>query len=80
MSEGVVVGVDIGGTKVLAGVVDDDGAVASTALRTTPGRRGVTRQAEDAMVEAVLEAAGGRARSPGWASPRPASSTRAASG
>ena len=28
---GVVVGVDIGGTKVLAGVVSDDGNVASTA-------------------------------------------------
>jgi glucokinase len=60
MSRGVVVGVDIGGTKVLAGVVDDTGAVPATALRTTPGRRGVTRQAEDAMVEAVLEAAGGQ--------------------
>ncbi|HEV2797577.1 MAG TPA: ROK family protein [Nocardioides sp.] len=60
MSRGVVVGVDIGGTKVLAGVVDDAGAVSSTALRTTPGRRGVTRQAEDAMVTAILEAAAGR--------------------
>ena len=60
MKDSVVVGVDIGGTKVLAGVVDAEGRVSSTALRTTPGRRGVTRQAEDAMVEAVLEAAAGR--------------------
>ena len=58
--ERVVVGVDIGGTKVLAGVVDAEGRVSSTALRTTPGRRGVTRQAEDAMVEAILESAAGR--------------------
>ncbi|WP_307807642.1 ROK family protein [Nocardioides xinjiangensis] len=58
---GVVVGVDIGGTKVLAGTVDTDGRVVRTASRTTPGRRGVTREAEDALVSAVLEAAGGRA-------------------
>jgi glucokinase len=57
---GVVVGVDIGGTKVLAGVVDAQGHVARTALRTTPGRRVVTSQVEDALVEAILEAAGGR--------------------
>lgn len=56
---GVVVGVDIGGTKVLAGVVDGEGRVVRTALRTTPGRRGVTRQVEDALVAAVTEAAGG---------------------
>jgi glucokinase len=57
---GVVVGVDIGGTKVLAGVVDEQGHVSGTALRTTPGRRVVTSQVEDALVDAVLEAAGGR--------------------
>jgi glucokinase len=57
---GVVVGVDIGGTKVLAGVVDEHGSVSSTALRTTPGRRVVTTQVEDALVEAILESAGGR--------------------
>jgi glucokinase len=57
---GVVVGVDIGGTKVLAGVVEPDGTVTSTALRTTPGRRVATSQVEGALVEAVLEAAGGR--------------------
>lgn len=57
---GVVVGVDIGGTKVLAGVVDEDGRVTGTALRTTPGRRVVASQVEDALVEAILEAANGQ--------------------
>ncbi|PKH44432.1 glucokinase [Nocardioides alpinus] len=60
---GVVVGVDIGGTKVLAGVVDEAGQVSSTALRTTPGRRVVTAQVEDALVEAILESAAGQALS-----------------
>ena len=60
MSRGVVVGVDIGGTKVLAGVVGDDGSVTSTALRITPGRRVVTSEVEDALAEAILECAGGR--------------------
>lgn len=55
----VVVGVDIGGTKVLAGVVDADGRVGRTATRTTPGRRVVAQQVEDALVEAVLDAADG---------------------
>jgi glucokinase len=60
VSSGVVVGVDIGGTKVLAGVVDADGRVGRTAHRTTPGRRVVTSRVEDALVAAVLEAADGR--------------------
>src|SRR5918995_5907956 len=60
MSRDVVVGVDIGGTKVLAGVVGDDGSVTSTALRITPGRRVVTSEVEDALAEAILECAGGR--------------------
>lgn len=58
-SPGVVVGVDIGGTKVLAGVVGADGTVTRTARRTTPGRRVVASQVEDALVAAVLDAAGG---------------------
>ncbi|NPD06766.1 ROK family protein [Nocardioides sp. zg-1308] len=57
---GVVVGVDIGGTKVLAGVVGDDGRVSGTARRTTPGRRVVTQRVEDALVEAIVEATAGR--------------------
>ncbi|NYE38918.1 glucokinase [Nocardioides cavernae] len=56
---GVVVGVDIGGTKVLAGAVAEDGTVVRTATRTTPGRRVVTQQVEDALVAAVLAAAEG---------------------
>ena len=56
----VVVGVDIGGTKVLAGVVDDEGRVTATARRTTPGRRVATGRVEDAMTDAILEAADGR--------------------
>ena len=52
-------GVDIGGTKVLAGVVDVKGRVLRTARRTTPGRRVDVRLVEDAVVEAVLEAAAG---------------------
>jgi glucokinase len=60
MSGDVVVGVDIGGTKVLAGVVDEAGSVTATARRTTPGRRVVTSRVEGALVEAILEAADGR--------------------
>lgn len=57
---GVHVGVDIGGTKVLAGVVDDEGRVTRTARRATPGRRVQAQQVEDALVEAILEAADSR--------------------
>jgi len=60
MSSGVIVGVDIGGTKVLAGIVDEQGRVSSTALRTTPGRRVVTAQVEDALVGAILDSTAGR--------------------
>jgi glucokinase len=60
MTRAVRVGVDIGGTKVLAGVVDDAGVVMTTARRSTPGRRVLARQVEDALVDAILEAAGGR--------------------
>ncbi len=60
MDANVVIGVDIGGTKVLAGVVDGTGRVSGTARRTTPGRRVVTSQVEDALVDAILESADGR--------------------
>ncbi|WP_297738157.1 ROK family protein [Nocardioides sp.] len=55
----VWVGVDVGGTKVLAGVVDDLGRVVRTARRTTPGRRVDIAHVEDALEAAVLEAAAG---------------------
>lgn len=57
--EPVWIGVDVGGTKVLAGVVDEHGRVLRTARRATPGRRVHTVHVEDALVHAVLEVAGG---------------------
>ena len=36
---GLLIGVDVGGTKVLAGEVGADGGVLRTATRRTPGRR-----------------------------------------
>ena len=55
----VWIGVDVGGTKVLAGVVDDLGRVVRTARRATPGRRVDIAQVEDALEAAVREAADG---------------------
>ena len=54
------IGVDIGGTKVLAGEVLPDGTVARTARRSTPGRLVDVAVVEDALTEAVLEVADGR--------------------
>ncbi|WP_299057748.1 ROK family protein [uncultured Nocardioides sp.] len=54
-----VVGVDVGGTKVLAGVVEPSGAVARVVRRSTPGRLASVGATEDAVVSAVVEAAGG---------------------
>lgn len=54
------IGIDVGGTKVLAGEVTRAGTVVRTARRTTPGRRVSVRSVEDALTEAVLEVAGGR--------------------
>jgi glucokinase len=56
---GLYIGVDVGGTKVLAGVVTSSGAVAATAHRSTPGRAVAPTIVEDALVEAVLEVADG---------------------
>jgi glucokinase len=52
----LAIGVDIGGTKVLAGVVDEDGQVLSEVRRLTPGND-VTRT-EDLICEVVAELAG----------------------
>ncbi|WP_234412587.1 ROK family protein [Nocardioides sediminis] len=57
--EPVWIGVDVGGTKVLAGVVDDHGHVVRTARRATPGRRLDAIHVEDALVAAVIEVAAG---------------------
>lgn len=54
------VGVDVGGTKVLAGEVTRAGTVLRTARRSTPGRRVSVASVEDALTEAVLDVAGGR--------------------
>jgi glucokinase len=51
--------VDVGGTKVLAGVVTDEGRVTATVGRSTPGRCVEPAMVEDAIVEAVLEVADG---------------------
>jgi glucokinase len=58
-SAGVWVGVDVGGTKVLAGVVDEAGRVSRVSRRSTPGRRVEADQVEDALAAAVEEVAGG---------------------
>ncbi len=57
---GLYIGVDVGGTKVLAGEVTETGAVVRTALRRTPGRRVDVAVVEDALTEAVLDVADGR--------------------
>ena len=54
------IGVDIGGTKVLAAAVSSTGRVLRTARRTTPGRRVESSLVEDALTEAVQEVAGAR--------------------
>ncbi|MBC9732143.1 ROK family protein [Nocardioides marmotae] len=54
------IGVDVGGTKVLAAEVDADGTVRRTARRATPGRRVDAALVEQALTEAVAEVAGGR--------------------
>ncbi len=54
------IGVDIGGTKVLAAAVSSTGRVIRTARRTTPGRRVESSLVEDALTEAVEEVAGVR--------------------
>ncbi len=55
----VWIGVDVGGTKVLAGVVDESGAVGRRAHWATPGRRVDIAQVESALGSAVREAADG---------------------
>jgi glucokinase len=56
----VFIGIDIGGTKVLAGEVDHDGRVLRTARRETPGRRVPAALVEASLTEAVDEVADGR--------------------
>ncbi len=56
----LVVGVDVGGTKVLAGVVSPEGHVVRSTRRVTPGRAATPEAVEDTLVEAVVHAAGDR--------------------
>ena len=56
---GVVVGVDIGGTKVLAGVVSPAGEVLRTVRVAMPGRLAPVEAVEDAVVVAVTDVAAG---------------------
>jgi predicted NBD/HSP70 family sugar kinase len=49
------IGVDVGGTKVAAGVVDEHGGVLATALRETPSAD--LRRTEDVIVDVVRELA-----------------------
>jgi glucokinase len=53
VSAACTVGVDIGGTKVLAGVVDGAGAVVERVLLQTPDRLKTPAVVEDTIVEAV---------------------------
>ncbi len=53
----MIVGVDIGGSKVLAGEVTAEGEVRRTALHVTPGRRVPAHLVENALTEAVHEVA-----------------------
>jgi glucokinase len=53
------VGVDVGGTKVLAVELDDDGTVRRTAQRSTRGEEGTPTELEDALTASVAEVADG---------------------
>src|SRR5688500_101967 len=61
---GLAIGIDIGGTKVAAGVVDAEGTILSEARRSTPGSD--PRAVEQVIVELVGElSSGARIRSVG---------------
>jgi glucokinase len=55
--KGLAIGIDIGGTKVAAGVVDADGRILSEARRSTPGSD--PRAVEQVIVELVDELGAG---------------------
>ena len=56
----IVVGVDIGGTKVLAGVVDRSGRVEARVRWDTPHRSSASQVVEDTIVAAVDQLTPGR--------------------
>src|SRR6476469_761681 len=49
------VGIDIGGTKVMAGVVDADGTILETVRAETPDKSKSPKVVEDTIVELVLD-------------------------
>ncbi|GAA3626150.1 ROK family glucokinase [Kineosporia mesophila] len=57
---GLAIGVDIGGTKVAAGVVDTSGAVIARARRATPSRHADARVVEATIADVVDELRQGR--------------------
>ena len=70
---GLTIGVDVGGTKVAAGVVDEDGKILARARRDTPAKD--PEMTEDTIAGVVTEL---RRRPTTWrrsASARPGSST-----
>ena len=52
MSDPLVIGVDLGGTKIAAGLVDGDGSVRERRERMTP------TESQDALLDALDEAVG----------------------
>lgn len=58
--EPLIIGVDVGGSKVLAGQMDQQGRVQDAVQLVTPGRRVGVSIVEDTLVEAVTAVAGGR--------------------
>lgn len=60
MTDRLVVGIDVGGTKVLAVETDGHGRVVRSARRETPGRLVDTGLIEDALTRALDGVAGGR--------------------
>ena len=57
--QGPWVGIDVGGTKVAAGVVDDSGRVVRRSVLSTPGRRVDVHLLEETLLAAVDEVAAG---------------------
>lgn len=57
---GLVVGIDVGGTKVLGVETDDHGRVVRTARTATPGRTATPAEIEDALSRVLDEVADGR--------------------
>ncbi|HWU22767.1 MAG TPA: ROK family protein [Nocardioides sp.] len=59
MRSGTYVGVDVGGTKVLAVAIDEDGGPVASASAPMPGRDVPGEEVERALCAAIREAAGG---------------------